>query len=161
MAKITRVTITEFSFDVPDIGLQAAAAGVGNMAYVKGSVFRPRRFAVKIDTDEGVSGGYVANWVGTPSAMAQAGMLAPMMVGRDPMHREKIWDDQKREIRAYDHMGHGVLDIALWDLCGRLGGVSVKSRNARRRASTASRSTAGRTATWRGNARTCAPSAPA
>jgi L-alanine-DL-glutamate epimerase-like enolase superfamily enzyme len=127
MAKITRVTITEFSFDVPDIGLQAAAAGVGNMAYVRGSVFRPRRFAVKIDTDEGVSGGYVANWIGTPSAMAQAGMLAPMMVGRDPMHREKIWDDQKREIRAYDHMGHGVLDIALWDLCGRLGGVSVKS----------------------------------
>ena len=75
MAKITRVTITEFSFDVPDIGLQAAAAGVGNMAYVKSSVFRPRRFAVKIDTDEGASGGYVANWIGTPSAMAQAGML--------------------------------------------------------------------------------------
>ncbi len=127
MAKITRVTITEFSFEVPDIGLETAAAGVGNMAHVKGAVFRPKRFAVRIDTDEGVSGEYVANWVGTPTAMAQAGMLAPLMLGRDPHHRERIWDEMKREVRAYDHMGHGVLDIALWDLCGKLGGMSVKS----------------------------------
>ena len=49
MAKITRVTITEFTFDVPDIGLQSASAGVGNMAYVKGAVFKPKRFAVKIE----------------------------------------------------------------------------------------------------------------
>ncbi len=127
MTRITRVTITEFTFDVPDIGLETAAAGVGNMAYVKGAVFRPKRFMVRIDTDEGVSGEYVANWIGTPSSMAQAGMLAPLMLGRDPHTREKIWDDMKRECRAYDHMGHGVLDIALWDLCGKLGGVSVKS----------------------------------
>lgn len=127
MATITKVVITEFSFEVKDIGLETAAAGVGNMAYIKGSIFRPNRFAVRIETDEDVSGQYVANWVGTPSAMAQAGMLAPLILGKDPEHREKIFDDLKREVRAYDHMGHGVLDIALWDLCGRLNGVSVKS----------------------------------
>lgn len=127
MTKITRVTITEFDFEVPDLGLEAAAAGVGNMAYVKGAVFKPKRFAVRIDTDEGVSGAYVSHWVGTPSSMAQAAMLAPLMLGRDPDQREALWIDMKREVRAYDHMGHGVLDIALWDLCAKLHGVSVKA----------------------------------
>ena len=127
MAKITRVTITEFDFEVKDLGLEAAAAGVGNMAYAKGSVFKPKRFAVRIDTDAGVTGSYVTHWSGTPSTMAQATMLAPLMLGRDPDQREAIWNDMKREVRAYDHMGHGPLDIALWDLCARLHGVSVKS----------------------------------
>lgn len=127
MTKTTRVTLSEFSFGVPDMALSAAAAGVGNMAYTRRATLEAKRFAVRIDTDEGIAGEYVANWVGTPSAMAQAGMLAPMLVGRDPFTREKIWDDMKREVRAYDHMGHGVLDIALWDLCGKLAGLSVKA----------------------------------
>ena len=52
-------------------------------------------------------------------------MLAPHLIGRDPDAREKIWDDLKREVRAYDHMGHGPLDIALWDLAGKQVGLSV------------------------------------
>ena len=28
-------------------------------------------------------------------------------------------------MRAYDHMGHGVLDIALWDLAGKKYNTSV------------------------------------
>ena len=127
MAKITRVTLTEFAFTTENIGLETAAAGVGNMAYVPGERFTAKRFAVGIDTDEGVRGEYVVSWVGTPSTYAQAGMLAPLMIGRDPEHRERIYDDLKREVRAYDHMGHGPLDIALWDLCGKLRGTSVKA----------------------------------
>ncbi len=127
MAKITRVTLTEFGFTTENIGLETAAAGVGNMAYVPGERFTAKRFAVGIDTDEGVRGEYVVSWVGTPSTYAQAGMLAPLMIGRDPEHRERIYDDLKREVRAYDHMGHGPLDIALWDLCGKLRGTSVKA----------------------------------
>ena len=127
MTKITRVTLTEFGFDVPEMGLETAAAGVGNMAYVKGATFRASRFAVKIDTDAGVSGEYVANWIGTKAAMAQAGMLAPLLIGHDPERREFLFDEMKREVRAYDHMGHGVLDIALWDLCGKLRNAPVKA----------------------------------
>src|SRR3954466_13156273 len=52
-------------------------------------------------------------------------MLAPHLPVRDPDQREGIWQDLKREIRAYDHMGHGPLDIALWDLAGKRYGVSV------------------------------------
>ena len=47
MSKIKSVSLTEFQFSVPDIGLEQAAAGVGNMAYVKGSEFSARRFAIR------------------------------------------------------------------------------------------------------------------
>ena len=125
MATIKRIEITEFSFEVPDIGLEQAAAGVGNMAYVRGSTFTARRFALRIHSDDGATGEYVTHWVGTPASLAQATMLAPLLLGRNPDHREQIYDDLKRELRAYDHMGHGPIDIALWDLAGKRHGASV------------------------------------
>jgi L-alanine-DL-glutamate epimerase-like enolase superfamily enzyme len=84
-----------------------------------------KRWAVRIETNDGARGEYVTHWVGTPSSFAQALMLAPLLLGRDPDAREGIWQDMRRELRAYDHMGHGPLDIALWDLAGRRRGVSV------------------------------------
>ena len=52
-------------------------------------------------------------------------MLAPHLIGRDPEQREIIYDDLKRELRAYDHMGHGPIDIALWDLAGKKYGAPI------------------------------------
>ncbi len=54
-------------------------------------------------------------------------MLAPHLIGRDPDRREEIWQDLRREIRAYDHMGHGPIDIALWDLQAKRLGTSVSA----------------------------------
>ncbi len=67
----------------------------------------------------------MTHWVGTPSTLGQMQMLAPNLIGRDPEERELIYDDLKREVRAYDHMGHGPLDIALWDLAGKKYNMSV------------------------------------
>jgi L-alanine-DL-glutamate epimerase-like enolase superfamily enzyme len=127
MSIIDQVTITEFQFEVTNIGLEQAAAGVGNMAYVKGNTFPAKRFAVQIHTNDGLTGEYVTHWVGTPASLAQATMLAPILLGRNPDHREQIYDDLKRELRAYDHMGHGPLDIALWDLVGKKYNASVSA----------------------------------
>ncbi|MBN9010738.1 MAG: hypothetical protein J0H63_11625 [Rhizobiales bacterium] len=55
-----------------------------------------QRWAVRIHTDDGASGGYVTHWVGTPSSFGQAAMLAPHLVGRDPDAREEIWQDLRR-----------------------------------------------------------------
>ena len=113
MSKISSVSLTEFSFTVENIGLETAAAGVGNMAYVKGASFTPKRWAVRVTNDEGIMGGYVTNWVGTPSSFGQACMLAPLLLGHDPDRREEIYDALTWEIRAHDHIGHGPLEIAL------------------------------------------------
>ena len=123
--KIDRVEVHEFGFSVPDLGLEQATAGVGNMAYVPGAALEARRYAVRVRCDDGATGSYVTHWVGTPSSLAQTIMLAPILIGRDSDQRELIHDDMKRELRAYDRMGQGVLDIALWDLAGRRLGISV------------------------------------
>ncbi len=126
MTRISRVELSRFGFEVPGIALPPhGAAGVGNMIAAPGGRMSASRWAVRIETDDGARGEYVTHWVGTPAAFAQAAMLAPHLLGRDPDTREAIWQDLKREVRAYDHMGHGPLDIALWDLVGRMREVSV------------------------------------
>jgi len=126
MSTIDRVEIHGFAYEVEGLGLPAhGAAGVGNWVHRRNSNVKAQRYAVRILTDDGLVGEYVTHWVGTPSAMAQSLMLAPHLLGRDPETREQIYDDLKRELRAYDHMGHGPLDIALWDLAGKKYGASV------------------------------------
>ena len=126
MGLIDRVEIHVFEYDVQNLGLGAhAASGVGNMIHLSGSRLTLSRQAIRIRCDDGTQGEYVTHWVGTPSALGQMQMLAPNLLGRDPEQRELIYDDLKREVRAYDHMGHGALDNALWDLAGKKYGLSV------------------------------------
>ena len=124
--RIVRVELTRFSFEIDGLGLPShGAAGVGNVIAAPGGRFPASRWAVMIETRDGARGEYVTHWVGTPASFAQAAMLAPHLLGRDADAREEIWQDLRREVRAYDHMGHGPLDIALWDLAGKRLGVSV------------------------------------
>lgn len=126
MSTITRVEAISFSFPLANMSLgDHSAAGVANIIYKKGATVDAERFAVRISCNDGACGEYVTHWVGTPSTFGQISMLAPHLIGRDPEQRQIIFDDLKREIRAYDHMGHGPLDIALWDLAGKKYNTSV------------------------------------
>jgi len=126
MSIINRVEIHTFSFDIDNVGLGAhSATGVGNLIHLPGAKFKATRFAIRILCDDDAQGEYVTHWVSTPSTLGQMQMLAPNLIGRDPEARELIYDDLKREVRAYDHMGHGPLDIALWDLAGKKHNMSV------------------------------------
>jgi len=126
MSRIARVELSLFRFETAGLGLPAhGAAGVGNLIAKKDGRLSSQRWAVRIETTDGARGEYVTHWVGTPASFAQAAMLAPHLPGSDPDAREAIWQALKREVRAYDHMGHGPLDIALWDLAGKRRDVSV------------------------------------
>jgi L-alanine-DL-glutamate epimerase-like enolase superfamily enzyme len=128
MYKITRVEVHVFGFDVPNRSLgPQKTAGVGNGIYEKGSKLRLNRYAVVIEAEDGARGEYVTHWGGTSAAFAQTLMLAPRLIGCNSEAREDIFSDCKRELRAYDRMGYGPLDIALWDLAGKRYGMSVKS----------------------------------
>ena len=50
-----------------------------------------------------------------------------MLIGRDAEQRIGIYEDLKREARQFDHMGHGPLDIALWDWQGHALNCSVST----------------------------------
>ena len=126
MSKIDRVDIIPFTYQVSDLGVPShGATGVGNVQYVKGGKATMSRYALRIRTDDGLEGAYVTHWVGTQASLGQSLMLAPHLIGRNPEEREVIYDDLKRELRAYDHMGHGPIDIALWDLAGKKYGTPV------------------------------------
>ena len=126
MSTITKVSVVPFRFAVKGLSLGThRAMGVSNLRFSRDATLNVERYAVRIETDEGRTGEYVTHWVGTPAALAQSTMLAPHLLGRNPEYREQTYDDLKRELRAYDHMGHGPLDIALWDLVGKTYDMSV------------------------------------
>ncbi|KGD96994.1 MULTISPECIES: mandelate racemase/muconate lactonizing enzyme family protein [Rhizobium/Agrobacterium group] len=85
---------------------------------------------LKIETDEGITG--IGECSGWPRVIETAIKdLAPLLIGEDPAHIEKLW--QKMAIAM---MGHGMLgtvgggamtgiDMALWDIKGKALGVPV------------------------------------
>ena len=126
MSKIDGIEVHEFTFDVVNLGPETdSEKAVYNIGYKPGAKTTLSKYAVVVKTDDGLRGEYVTHWVGTRAALAQTLMLAPNLLGRDAEEREGIYDDLKREMRQYDHMGHGPLDIALWDLAGKKYGCSV------------------------------------
>ena len=60
---------------------------------------------VRIRTDEGVTGigeAIVRLGPGVTATVVRE-ILAPLLIGRDPMHVEAIWDDMYRSMRARGH----------------------------------------------------------
>jgi len=122
LSKIDRVEIHEFTYEAIDVGMDA---GGFNLVYQPNGRQKLSKFAIVIQTADGVRGEYVALWGATSMSLGQTRMLAPHLIGRDAMQRERIFDDFKRALRQYDHMGHGPLDICLWDLAGKKLGASI------------------------------------
>jgi L-alanine-DL-glutamate epimerase-like enolase superfamily enzyme len=120
--KISRVQIHEFRYEVDDVGFDA---GGFDFVYVPGHRQPITKAAVVIETADGARGEYVGLWGATPMALAQTVMLAPHLLGLDPFQREFIYDEFKRALRQYDHMGYGMIDICLWDLAGKALNASI------------------------------------
>ncbi len=110
---ITKIESTEFQYELEDVGTD----GFGfNLAYEPGTTTIRKLFALRIHTDEGVTGEYIG---GNSPGAAQINTFADYLVGRNPLHREKHWSEVKRALRKYDRMGMGPIDIALWDFAGK------------------------------------------
>jgi len=124
MSIIDLVEVHEFTFEAKNLHLAGGGAHA-SIGYRKGASITLTKYAVVISCKDGARGEYVALWGGTRPALAQTITLAPLLLGRNADHREQIYDDLKRELRQYDHYGHGPLDIALWDLAGKKFGASV------------------------------------
>ncbi len=124
MSRISKVEVHVFQFDAKNLG-QVGGGGVGALGCKAGAISRLTKYAVAIMTDNGLRGEYVTHWVGSAAALGSTLMLAPYLIGRHAEEREALFDDLKREARQFDHMGHGPLDIALWDLHGKKLGCSI------------------------------------
>lgn len=122
MSKIRSIEIVDFEFD----SANKERTGVGQLiTFKRGSSVRALKNAIVIETEDGLRGEYVTNWGASPATRGEMEMLAPFMIGRDALEREGLFDDLKREIRQWSGMGHGPLDICLWDLAGKKYGASI------------------------------------
>lgn len=93
--------------------------------FYRGSVF------IRVSTDEGIIGwgeaGFSVNYYSRIRPVVEE-MLIPLLLGRDPLEIERIWEDMYRATHKWGRRGietyamSGV-DIALWDImckaCGK------------------------------------------
>lgn len=117
--KITSVDVGLSTFALPDLGLDNSRF---SLIYEPGGKKSVKVYTVQIHTDAGVTGEFAG---GDAVGYAQFRKFADYLIGKDPTQRELIYNDVKRCLRKFDRMGMGMIDIPLWDLAGKLYGVSV------------------------------------
>ena len=121
--KITDVKTIRLHATIPTEGQVFSRSGVRNTRSTT---------LVQVETDEGVSGIGSASGNGELIEVIVAKVLKPLLIGMDPTEIDEIWD------KAYFRGGHkefgtrgiGVValsgvDIALWDILGKVRGVPV------------------------------------
>jgi hypothetical protein len=92
--RITRVAVHRFTWEVADLA-NDELTGFNHVNWA-GSCLRQTGYVLTIGTDEGLVGEYVG---GSAASYAQVGMLAECLLDRDPLHRERMYNDLKRGLR--------------------------------------------------------------
>ncbi len=105
--RITRVRVTHFAYEIPDVEEELAAY----WTYTPGSRLRVEDAVSVVETDAGVTGE-------APGAIDPRS--ARYLVGRDALGRERIWQDLKAAYRGAGNAPPEAADVALWDLAGKL-----------------------------------------
>lgn len=107
--KITRITVTTYRHEI--IGMAMEEKLGFDVVYKPGSRLSTTGSILTIETNGGISGQ-------TPGSIDER--AARYLLGRNPMQREILWHDLKRARRSADGTPPGAVDIALWDIAGKL-----------------------------------------
>ncbi len=117
--KITDITTT--ALHIPEIATAQDA-----------TMFRPASgqtiLFVQIKTDEGIEGLGMSEAIGTRQVIERT--LKPLLLGRDPLAHERLWEEMFWTVRSYGRKGLALcalsaIDIALWDLKGKVFNVPL------------------------------------
>jgi len=117
--KITAIKSHVLGYDLPE-----------ELGYSQQYYARRTAHIVEVSTDEGLTGWGECFGPG-PVAVANKGIvegvIAPMVIGRDPLDRDVIWHHVYNLLRDHGQKGMPLqalsgVDIALWDLCGKITG---------------------------------------
>ena len=114
---ITRVELSSFTIRVPHIGTDRAGAGV---RYQPGDGDEQLRLALRVHTDAGIAGEYVPPRGRVKVVMSAAAFLAHKLIGQRALERERIYRSLRLATKHVGEIGIGALDIALWDIAGKL-----------------------------------------
>lgn len=114
---IKKIEFFMFEFNVQNIGSDPAGFGVW---YEPGQGVKQKRFAVKIYTSDGFIGEYIPPRSRAPIIMPSAVALSNLLIQKPCLERESIYQLMRRATKHVGESGIGPLDIALWDLSGKI-----------------------------------------
>lgn len=119
--RIEDVTVTVWEWrDIPATRYTTTVASSSSMSTQMG--------LVRILADDGTDGyAFLGSALGSGAGDSKAliDRFKPMLVGEDPLARERLWQTMMRRTRGTSLRIIGAIDVALWDLAGRAGGVPV------------------------------------
>ncbi|MBN9062151.1 MAG: hypothetical protein J0H41_06890 [Rhizobiales bacterium] len=116
--KITNVRLIAFNRPPPGAASDFAIKNTGDTLID----LLTKYVAVRIETDEGVSGETLSLGGGVGMAYYIESTVKPYLIGKNPLHREAIWQGMWHYNRFWlsPVTMIGVIDTALWDLYGKL-----------------------------------------
>ena len=112
---VQKIQLTRFRIPFDNVGHDLSFA-MGPF-YEPGSQGGRNVLGIRIFTDEGVTGEYMST---APGTVEQIQTFAPFLIGKSALERERFYNQAKSLLRKQDRMGIGPVDIALWDLAGKL-----------------------------------------
>jgi L-alanine-DL-glutamate epimerase-like enolase superfamily enzyme len=127
--------------DVPYLGPLAEGETINKRGYIvrlgNGTIYpsRDQSIVVRITLDNGLIGWGETYGICAPKAVCEIvnDLLAPVIGGADPREAETIWDNLYGLMRVRGHSSGfyldalAAIDIALWDLKGKLAGVPLRN----------------------------------
>jgi L-alanine-DL-glutamate epimerase-like enolase superfamily enzyme len=111
---------------ITDVSVQVAESGL-NMVIAERLILNLGNVIVRVQTDEGLEGiAGTTTYLGARSVASAVAELKPLLIGEDPLYRERIWQ-RLNEVSIIVLPPHSiaVLDCALWDLAGKAAGLPV------------------------------------
>src|SRR5512145_1986029 len=118
--KITDVTLTLFTWS----GIPATTYGRHSGRFSGNSELG----LLTVRTDEGIEGHAFLGSSSRSAAMDGASLirfLKPLVLGQDPLERERLWQAMWQRNRSTTLRAIGAVDVALWDIGGKVAGLPV------------------------------------
>lgn len=112
--RVTRLETVSYAFEQHDLGTDYHGF---NTVYKKGEMRTAGGTVLLVHTDSGVTG--ICPGI---SSLEEAVLprIWPFLKGQNALEREFIYDEIKRAQRQAARIGVAAIDVALWDLAGRL-----------------------------------------
>jgi L-alanine-DL-glutamate epimerase-like enolase superfamily enzyme len=111
---ITRLEVHQYATSLPDLGRDHDGF---NLVYEPGASAPIGGYVLRVMTDVGVVGEYAG---GSALDYAALPMFVHYLFGKNPLERERIYTDVNRALRQVARIGYAPVDIALWDLAGKV-----------------------------------------
>ncbi len=120
--KITKIQSHVLEYDMPE------ELGYSQQFYAKRTAH-----LVEVSTDEGITGWgecFGPGQIARANKSIVEGVIAPMVLGMDPLDRDVIWHKAYNLMRDHGQKGMPLqslsgVDIALWDIAGKVAGLPI------------------------------------